>query len=130
MTRRRLRAAEWAVLIEEWQQSGLKLPEFCRQRGLSRGTMQGWVYKPALKRAIASARLDGQITAAVSSHEVASPVSSPAFLPVRLAEVAAPSPEPAVRAAIEVVLGAGRRVVVGPGFDAETLRRVVAALEG
>ena len=130
MARQRYRAAQWAVLIDEWNASGLDLPEFCRRRGLSRGTMQGWVYKPALKRAIESARLDGQIKAARSSHEVAPPVPSPAFLPVRLAEVAAPSPEPAGRAAIEVALGVGRRVVVGPGFDAETPRRVVAALEG
>jgi hypothetical protein len=28
-----------------------------------------------------------------------------------------------------VVLGEGRRIAVGPGFDPETLRRVVAALE-
>ena len=71
MARQRYRAAQWAVLIDEWNASGLDLPEFCRRRGLSRGTMRGWVYKPALKRAIESARLDGQITAAKSSHEVA-----------------------------------------------------------
>jgi hypothetical protein len=130
MARQRFRAAEWAVLIDEWNASGLKLPEFCRQRGLSRSTMQGWVYKSALKRAIESARRDGQIKAANSSHELARLVPSPAFLPVRFAEGAAPLPEPTGRAAIQVVLGVGRRIVVGPGFDAERLRRVVAALEG
>jgi hypothetical protein len=31
--------------------------------------------------------------------------------------------------AIEVVLKSGPRIAVTPGFDAETLRRVVAALE-
>jgi hypothetical protein len=131
MARRRLRAAEWAVLIEEWQQSGLKLPEFCRQRGLSRGTMQGWVYKPALKRAIEAARREGPDKTVKTSRErpPVEPSPSPAFLPVHFAEVSAPTLPPTVRAAIEVVLGGGRRVAVGPGFDEQTLRRVVAVLE-
>jgi hypothetical protein len=129
MARQRFRAAEWAVFIDEWNASGLELPEFCRRRGLNRGTMQGWVYKPARKRAIEKARRDGQIRRAKTSQDAPS-VPAPAFLPVRFAEVTAPSPEPTDRAAIEVVVGAGRRIVVGPGFDPETLRRLVAALEG
>jgi hypothetical protein len=43
MARRRRGAAQWAALIDEWEPSGLGLPEFCRRRGLNRGTMQGWV---------------------------------------------------------------------------------------
>jgi hypothetical protein len=131
MTRRRLGAAEWAALIDEWKQSGLKLPEFCRRRGLSRGTMQGWVYKPALKRAIEAARRKRPGKTVKASHEgtPVEPSPSPAFLPVRFPEAAAGSQLPIDRAAIEVVLGGGRRVAVGPGFDEQTLRRVVAVLE-
>ena len=129
MSRQRYRAAEWAVLIDEWNASGLKLPEFCRRRGLSRGTMQGWVYKPALKRAIENARRGASLTAAKTSQEDASSVPAPAFLPVRLVEVTAPAPEAKSHAAIEVVLAGGRRILVGPGFDPQTLRQVVAALE-
>jgi hypothetical protein len=129
MAKQRFRAAQWAVLIDEWNASGLNLTEFCQRRGLSRGTMQGWVYKPALKRAIENARRGAIITAAKSSQEAASSVPPPAFLPVRLAEATAPTPESKSLAAIEVVLGGGRRIVVSPGFDPETLRRVVAALE-
>ena len=105
------------------ERSGLDLPEFCRRRGLSRGTMQGWVYKPALKRAIEAARRGGRGQGSGSSQESrpAEPAPSPAFLPVRFAEAAAPSPPSTGRAAIEVVLGGGRRVAVGPGFDPETL---------
>jgi hypothetical protein len=91
--------------------------------------MQGWVYKPAPERAIETARLDGQVEGAETSREVALAGLSPAFLPVRLAGIATPSPEPTGHAAIEVAPGVGRRVVE-PGFVAETLRRVVAALEG
>jgi hypothetical protein len=132
MSRRRLGALKWAALVDEWRQSGLKLPEFCRREGLVLGTMQGWDYKPPLKRAIENARRAERITAGNSSvrSKPSAPDPTPAFLPVRLAEVAAtPAPELKNRDAIEVVLNTGRRVVVGPGFDQETLRRVVATLE-
>ena len=129
MARQRFRAAQWAVLIDEWNASGLNLTEFCQRRGLSRGTMQGWVYKPALKRAIEDARRGAIITVAKSSQADASSVPPPAFLPVRLVEATAPPPEAKSHAAIEVILGGGRRILVGPGFDPQTLRQVVAALE-
>ena len=56
------------------------------------------------------------------------PTPPPAFLPVRLAEVTAPTPEPTGRSAIEVVLGGGRRIAVAPGFDADTLGLLLDAL--
>jgi hypothetical protein len=129
MARQRFRAAQWAVLIDEWNASGLNLTEFCQRRGLCRGTMQGWVYKPALKRAIENARRGAIVSVGKTSQQDASSVPSPAFLPVRLVEVTAPAPEAKSHAAIEVVLAGGRRIGVSPGFDPETLRRVVAALE-
>ncbi len=55
MARRRLGAAEWAELIDQWQQSGPSLPDFCHRRGLNDGTMKGWLYKHALKRAVEDA---------------------------------------------------------------------------
>jgi hypothetical protein len=132
MARKGLGAAEWAKLIDRWEQSGLSLPRFCREHGIKKGTMSGWVYKPALRSAIERARRgegarpDGPATAGVAPASA----PSPAFVPVRLREIIATSaPEPADRRAIEVVLAEGRRVAVGPGFDPETLRRVVAALE-
>jgi hypothetical protein len=130
MARHRRGAAEWAALIDEWKQGGLDLPEFCRRRGLSRGTMQGWVYKAPLKRAIEATRRRGSGEVARASPE-ATPAESPpsvAFLPVRFAEDVVPQ-RPTDPAAIEVILGPGRHVVVRPGFDEETLRRVVLALE-
>jgi hypothetical protein len=56
MARVQLQAADWATLIDEWRQSGLSLQAFCQRHGLSRGMMQNWVYKPALKRAVEEAR--------------------------------------------------------------------------
>ncbi len=125
MARVQRQAAEWAGLIDQWRQSGLSLPEFCRQHGLSRGSMQNWVYKPELKRAVEEARREAR------GHGDKPPVSEPvsAFLPVRVAAAAALR-EASDGSGVEVVIGVGRRVVVEAGFDAETLRRVVAVLEG
>jgi hypothetical protein len=130
MARQRLAAAEWAVLIDQWRQSGLSLPAFCKQRGLSRGTMQNWVYKPGLKLAVENARRASETRRRSPVVTVALPTPPPAFLPVRFAGTIPPPPEPKNHAALEVVLSGGRRIVVSPGFDPETLRRVVAALEG
>jgi hypothetical protein len=125
MARIRRQAAEWAALIDQWRQSGLSLPAFCQRHGLSRGSMQNWVYKPELKRAVEAARREAQGPV----DEPPAPATVPAFLPVRVVQAAAVG-EASDRSGVEVVIGAGRRVVIGAGFDAETLRRVVAVLEG
>jgi transposase len=128
MAKVRRQAAEWARLIDQWRQSGLSLPAFCRRHGLKRGTMQNWVYKPSLRRAAEEAGRPGRATEAPPPGPPSPPAPSPAFLPIRIAGVvASPMPE---RADVEVVIGPGRRIAVGPGFDPETLRRVVAVLEG
>lgn len=125
MARIRRQAAEWAALIDQWRQSGLSLPAFCQRHGLSRSSMQNWVYKPELKRAVEAARREPQRPV----DEPSAPAAVPAFLPVRVVQAAAVG-EASDRSGVEVVIGAGRRVVIGAGFDAETLRRVVAVLEG
>jgi hypothetical protein len=127
----RRQAADWATLIDEWRRSGLSLPTFCQLHGLSRGTMQNWVYKPALKLAVEEARRQAQPAPSDPGLVDGPPPGkpSPAFLPVHVAEVTVASP-PTHRTGVEVVLGSGRRISLEAGFDPETLRRVVAVLEG
>jgi hypothetical protein len=124
MARVRRLAAEWAALIDEWHKSGLSLPAFCQRRGLNSGTMQGWVYKRTHKGAIERARSIEDSTRACGEDLPA----ATAFLPVRIvgAEL---EYERTGRSGVEIVLGVGRRVVIGAGFDSETLRRVIAVLE-
>jgi hypothetical protein len=128
MARQRLRAEQWVVLIDQWRAGGLSLPVFCERNGIRPGTMQNWVYKPALKHAVENARRAAQppCEAQTETAEVVDP--TPAFLPVKLAEVA--TTEPKEHAAIEVILREGRRIRVPRGFDPDTLRQVVATLEG
>jgi hypothetical protein len=118
MARVRRQAAEWVELIDQWQASGLGLSAFCDRNGLNAGTMSLWIYKRTHKGALDRARrgVGGEATAA-------------AFVPVRVME-ARPEPPSSGHPGVEVVLGQGRRVTVAAGFDAETLRRVVAVLEG
>ena len=125
MARVRRPAAEWAALIDEWHGSRLSLPAFCERHGLNTGTMQGWVYKRTHKGAIERARREGVAADAPSEK----PPAAAAFLPVRVigAEL---EHEETGRSGVEIVLGVGRRVVICAGFDSETLRRVVAVLEG
>jgi hypothetical protein len=122
MAKVRRPASGWATLIDEWRRSGLSLPAFCPRHGLKRGTMQNWVYKPSFKRALDEARPSD-----APAPGSPPPEPPPAFLPIRVTEVAASPPG---RSGVEVILGAGRRIAVGSGFDPETPRRVVAALEG
>jgi hypothetical protein len=129
MAKVRRQAAEWAKLIDQWRASGLSLPAFCSKHGLKRSTMQNWAYKTSLKQAVEEARHQARSAETPQQGPPPLPAPSPAFLPICIAEVTADPPVP-VRTGVEVVLAAGRRIVVGAGFDPETLRRVVAVLEG
>jgi hypothetical protein len=52
------------------------------------------------------------------------------FVAVALNGAPTPAPKQVAPVGLEVVLAGGRRIAVGPGFDAATLGRLVRALEG
>lgn len=99
----------WRQTFRKWQRSGLTIREFCAVQGLAEHNFHAWRRELAWRDQGAGGK----------SREPA------AFVPVvvRPELVGADS-------AIEVVLGNGRRVRVGPGFDADTLTLVVTLLEG
>lgn len=123
------RAGFWQARIAEWERSNQTQAAFCEVRGLNLGTFRSWLYKPDRKQARAEAvdQVDGM--------EAPAAKASAGF--VRLVVKSASTDENASsvhwglddRSAIEVRLGNGRRVAVGPGFDATTLQRVVRVLE-
>ena len=94
----------WRGHIRKWASSGQTVVAYCRAHQLSKSAFHFW--KSALK--CRDARI------AVSAEP-------PAFAEVRIAA----RPE----ASIEIAFGGGRRVQVHPGFDEETLARVLAVLE-
>jgi hypothetical protein len=93
---------QWRRWIGAWRGSGLSVRAFCARHGLSEPSFYGW--RRLLERRAAD---------------------RPAFLAV---DVAADD-RPAQASALELVLSGGRTVRVAPGFDAGTLRQLLAVLE-
>jgi hypothetical protein len=94
---------QWRRWIGEWQASGLSARAFCERRGLTVASFYAW-RRVLQQRAAEKA----------------------AFVPVQV--VADPVPDRA--SPLEVVLTGGQTVRVAPGFDAATLRQLLAVLEG
>lgn len=99
-------ATRWRAVIDDFHRAGLKQAEFCRRRGLSLHAFRKYLY-------------GSQPTTAVTPPAK--------FLPLTtLAEISQPErsePDPIV-----LILPRGRRVAVAPGFDAETLGRLLNVL--
>jgi len=113
MARARTGRDEWQKRVQRWKDSGLTAREFAAETGINAGTLQFWRYK--LKQGIRPA---ARTKRKPSSNEIlASLVEVPA--PVAAAD----------DRCFEIELGNGRRVRVGSGFDAETLRSLIAVLE-
>jgi len=98
----------WRRMVRQCRGSGLSVRAFCQERGLSEPSFYAW------RRTLAD-----RDAAAVR------------FVPVQV------TPEPKLpmmtvagsAAALELVLGAGRQLRIGPGFDGPTLTRLLALLE-
>jgi small ligand-binding sensory domain FIST len=95
---------KWRGLIAEQSGCGQSVAVFCRDRGLTTGQFFAW--KQRLRRA-----------------------AEEQFVEVQVERTAAQETRTIRGSAIEVHLAEGRRIFVEPGFDAEHLRAVVAALE-
>ena len=93
----------WRRWIGEWQTSGLSARAFCQRRRLTVASFYAW--RRALQRRAAE---------------------KATFVPVQVL----PDAVQTQTSALEVLLPDGRTVRVAPGFDAATLRRLLAVLEG
>lgn len=93
---------QWRRWIREWRGSGLTVRDFCYRHDLAQHCFYAW------RRELA--RRDAETMS---------------FIPVRVV----PDDQPAAARALEVVLPGGRTLRVIPGFDAATLRQLLAVLE-
>ena|ERR1700730_17747369 len=92
---------EWRQRIRDWRQSGLGVRAFCAQRGLAQANFYAW------RRELDKRDAEGA-----------------AFVPVHVvSEVAT------LGTALHVVVDGRRSIRVTAGFDAATLRRLLAVLE-
>lgn len=106
--RRRRSRAEAEQLVSEYEASGLRQEEFCRQQGLSLATLAR--YRKRARQAQGQAR--------GGSRWVAVEVSG-----------SGPAVGSGATSGLAVVLVSGRRLEVRRGFDAETLVRLLRVLE-
>ena len=96
----------WSSILDTWRSSGLCAAEFCRREQISRRSFYKWRKRLA--------------------EESPSPSRpSGGFVPVRFA-----APDSGGGCGIAVVVGAGLRLELSPGFDAGELVRAVRALGG
>jgi hypothetical protein len=103
-TRDEQKERQWRRRIDQWRTSGLSVRAFCARYGLATASFYNW--QRVLQRRAADAQ--------------------PAFVPVQVVTDAVP----AQASALELALADGRTVRVAPGFDAATLRQLLAVLEG
>jgi transposase len=105
----------WNALLNDFRRSGLTQAEFCRRRQVSLHSFRKHLYQPRLSK---PAPGDDRSAARADHH----------FLPVTIL----PDPIPSITASqshLELVLSNGRRIAVAPGFDPQTLRRLIAVVE-
>jgi hypothetical protein len=106
--RKRRSGEEIKRLVLEFEASGLRQNEFCRNHGLALSTLQ---------RQLKRRRLDKSEAKEVSR-----------FVAVELARKES-NGNSLSSSALEVVLCGGRRIEVRPGFDVPTLEGLIAVLE-
>jgi hypothetical protein len=97
----------WRTRVRQWRASGMSVRAFCAERGLSEPSFYAW------RRTLA----EREATAVQ-------------FVPLTVTpEVGTATGADGSAGAVELILGAGRRLRIGPGFDGPTLTRLLALLE-
>jgi transposase-like protein len=127
----------WREVIRTQKSSGQSVREYCRQVGVKEAAFYWW------RRELARRSPTRQTSRCKAAERVARAVAKrtwragPGRASSRTAAQGRPAPFLPVEVltdgtdgGVEIHLGGGRRVCVRPGFDGQTLREVLAALEG
>lgn len=125
MARKRVLSSErqvwWRGLVEQWRESGLTQEAFCRERRVSVASLRWWKWRLGLP---GRPRAEGDAGAGKPQGP------APAFVPVRIIGAAARRAAVADGAAFELELPGGWRLRVPEDFEAESLARLLAVVEG
>lgn len=103
--------AQWLSEVQSWRRSGQSCAEYADARGLHESTLAGW-----------ASRLRHEVQSEPGTERD----SQPAFLAVRVKK----GPARPVAGHFEVVLANGRCVRICGEFDADSVSRMLAAVEG
>jgi hypothetical protein len=97
----------WRRMVRDWRNSGLSVRDFCADKDLTEASFYAW------RRTIAERDAEAV-----------------RFVPVRVVpEKQTVATDDGVGTGLELLLRAGRRLRIGPGFDAATLQRLLTVLE-
>jgi len=117
--------AKWRELVSEQGRSGQSVAVFCRERGLCAPHFYAW--KKRLREADGG---QGEVRAPLAKFvEVKLVTAGPGLAAAGRDAGAASVSRVAGDARVEVLLKNGRSLRVGPGFDAELVRALVAVVE-
>jgi transposase-like protein len=109
----------WRRMLCQWRRSGQSVRAFCAQHGLAEPSFYTW-RRTLTQRDQVRRQARGPGRQALPAQQADSASDQPVFVPVRLLAPAA---------ALEVLLSSGRLLRVPTGFDAATLRQLLAVLE-
>ena len=125
------RRQQWKAAVEQWQNSGQTVRDYCRVQGLKESAFYFWRQK--LTREVPEG--DGGQPMRRASRGEKSPAPSgrrtrnrrikARFLPVQVV----PGRERSEACGVEIMVGNRRVVRVEPGFDRQVLADVLAVLE-
>jgi transposase-like protein len=105
----------WRERLEQHQQSGLSVRDFCTRHNLALPSFYAW------RRTLRQRALAANATGADSQASAAPATGGqPLFVPLRLAQTA--------QAQLELLLPGGLLLRVPTGFDTDTCRRLLALL--
>jgi hypothetical protein len=105
----------WNALLSDFRRSGLTQAEFCRRREIPLHSFRNHLYQPRPSKPAPS---DDRSSAGADHHFL--PVT---ILPDPILSTTASQPH------LELILSNGHRIAVAPGFDTQTLRRLIAVAE-
>lgn len=116
--------AEWRQAVDAWKESGLKVREFCRQRGLAEGRFYSW------RKRFGFGSKTGGMTAAVRGLNKQPAVK---FLPVQVKELPATGMDKRTSAPqqrIEIFMGNGAVVRVSGELSEDDMYRIMRLAAG
>ena len=105
----------WNAIVSDFRRSGLTQAEFCRQRNIPLASFRYHFYKPLSPKPAPSDK-----HSPAGADHCFLPVT---ILPDPILSIAASQPH------LELILSNGRRIAVAPGFDPQTLRRLIDVVE-
>jgi hypothetical protein len=118
--RDRQKEGQWRRLLRQWRRGGQTVRDFCRERQVSEPSFYSW--RRTIAQRDRQAHGKRRQPFARRDERTEQGKKAPLFVPVRV------TPTP-MAPAFELVLGNGRLVRVPSGFDAGTLRQLLAVLE-